>query len=376
MTKFHQSFNGLGISSASGTAPDHHVKHALTGAEFLMNWTFYPVGQYEDFRSQWAALNTSGVNTPLLDPDFFFPLIETFATGKERIAICGDPAAPEAIGIFTPVRALGWTTFQPLQSPVSAWLTRTPAFDEAMLLSLAKALPGITLLLAISQQDPALAARPTDSARLATLDYIPTAHIKVAGTFEDYWAGRGKNLRHNIKRQRNRLKRESVETRLEWLTAPEDMAGAVRDHGNLESAGWKLDAGGAIHADNAQGAAYRALLGNFARRGKAIVMRYFYGDTLVASDLCISDDRQLIVLKTAYDESQQATSPAHLMRHEAYTRVFADQAVERIEFYGRAMDWHRKWTDDIRTMYHVNFYPWPLFKTLHTMLKKRGADEK
>jgi hypothetical protein len=340
-----------------------------------MNWTLYPVGQYEDFRAQWAALNAGGVNTPLLDPDFFFPLIETFATGEERIAVFGSPADPEAIGIFAPIRSVGWTTFQPLQSPVGAWLTKTPVFDEVPLMSLAKALPGLTLLLAISQQDPALVARPTDSARLTTLDYIPTAHIKVAGTFEAYWAGRGKNLRHNIKRQRNRLKRENIATRLEWLTAAEDMADAVRDHGGLESAGWKLDAGGAIHADNDQGTAYRALLGNFARRGKAIVMRYFYDDKLVASDLCISDDRQLIVLKTAYDENQPSTSPAHLMRHEAYTRVFAEQAVERIEFYGRAMDWHRKWTDDIRTMYHVNVYPWAVFKPLHGMLMKRAAAE-
>jgi hypothetical protein len=59
------------------------------------------------------------------------------------------------------------------------------------------------------------------------------------------------------------------------------------------------------------------------------------------------------------------------MRHEAYTRVFAEEAVERIEFYGRAMDWHRKWTDDIRTMYHVNIYPWPIFKPLHAMLGRK-----
>jgi len=338
-----------------------------------MKWTFHPVGHFENFRAQWATLNAGAADTPLLDPDFFFPLIATFATGTERIAVCGDPAAPDAIGIFAPIKSMGWTTFQPLQSPVGAWLTKTPVFDESLLLSLAKALPGVTLLLSISQQDPALVPRPDGTSRLATLDYIPTAHIKVAGTFDDYWAGRGKNLRHNIKRQHNRLKRDNVATRLEWLTAPEDMDGAVRDHGELESAGWKLGAGGAIHADNAQGAAYRALLGNFARKGKATVMRYFYDDVLVASDLCIADDRQLIVLKTAYDEGQQSTSPAHLMRHEAYGRVFAEGTVERIEFYGRAMDWHRKWTDDIRTMYHVNLYPWPAFKALHAMLMRRGA---
>ncbi len=45
-----------------------------------------------------------------------------------------------------------------------------------------------------------------------------------------------------------------------------------------------------------------------------------------------------------------------LMRQEAFRRIFADTRVRRIEFYGKVMDWHTKWTREIRTMYHLNCY--------------------
>lgn len=37
--------------------------------------------------------------------------------------------------------------------------------------------------------------------------------------------------------------------------------------------------------------------------------------------------------------------------------------VRSIEFYGRVMDWTRRWTDQKRTLYHINSYRWGFVAT-------------
>ena len=219
--------------------------------------------------------------------------------------------------------------------------------------------------MALSQQDPSLVARPDNRATVRSFDYIPTARIEVAGAFEDYWRKRGKNLRHTVKRQSNKLAKAGVATRFEILTEPGAMAGAVRDFGAMESAGWNGEAGSAVHGDNNLGRFYKRVLEDFAEHGAAEIWRYWYDDRLMATDLCIHHAGTVIILKTTYDETERATSPAHLMRHEALTDIFDNARFRRIEFYGRVKDWHTKLTEDVRTMFHVNRYRWPILANLH-----------
>ncbi|MCP5368587.1 MAG: GNAT family N-acetyltransferase, partial [Hyphomicrobiales bacterium] len=42
-----------------------------------------------------------------------------------------------------------------------------------------------------------------------------------------------------------------------------------------------------------------------------------------------------------------------------------------IEFYGPVKDWHTKWTDETRTMYHANYYRHGALKALHQ--RNKGA---
>ena len=214
--------------------------------------------------------------------------------------------------------------------------------------------------------------RSADSARARTLDYIDTARISLASSFEAYWNARGKNLRSNLKKQRKRLQQEGFATRLQVSRTPEEMAAAVTDYGMLETSGWKAAAGSAVHADDRQGRFYRAMLEAFARRGAARVYRYWIGERLAAMDLCIEGGGCVVVLKTAYDESLGGTlSPALLMREEACRDIFEDGRFERIEFYGRVMEWHLRWTDEVRTMYHLNSYRWPGLARLHALAAQR-----
>jgi hypothetical protein len=78
------------------------------------------------------------------------------------------------------------------------------------------------------------------------------------------------------------------------------------------------------------------------------------------------------VLKTAYDESiGNGLSPALLMREEATRAIFGAGRVARIEFYGRVMEWHLRWTDEVRVMYHLNAYRWPWLGRLRALVAGR-----
>jgi len=337
-----------------------------------MSWTVVPASRLAAHLPRWQALHAECAASPLLAPDFLAAALSAFATGDEVLAWYEDGGATRVMTVLAPGGFGRWNTFQPSQAPVGFWLQRTGESPERFIPGLLRALPGPAIVLGITQCDPMLLPRPPDSARARTLDYIDTARISLAPGFDAYWNARGKNLRNNLKKQRKRLQQEGCATRLQVSRAPHEMADAVADYGMLETMGWKAAAGSAVSAANQQGRFYQAMLEAFARRGAARVYRYFIGERLAAMDLCIEGGGCVVVLKTAYDESLGgALSPALLMREEACRDIFDDGRFERIEFYGRVMEWHLRWTDEVRTMYHLNSYRWPGLAQLHALAAQR-----
>lgn len=339
-----------------------------------MSWTVVPATEFERHAARWERLHAAGAQSPLLATDFVRPLLDVFGTGRELLAWHGRSDDTDAMTIVTPGRAGVWNTFQPAQAPVGLWLQRDARSPDGLLTGLLRALPGPALMLGLTQCDPMLMARPQDS---RSFDYIQTARITLQGSFDDYWNARGKNLRNNLKKQRNRLRQDGIAPRLEIVRDPALMAGAVADYGRLETTGWKASEGTAVAADNDQGRYYRAMLEAFARRGAASVYRYWFdgpdGPRLAAMDLCVEGGGCIVILKTAYDEALgPQLSPALLMREEATRGLFDAGRFERIEFYGRVMEWHARWTDEIRTMYHLNGYRWSWLGRLHALAARRG----
>ncbi|MDH5665133.1 MAG: GNAT family N-acetyltransferase [Nitrosopumilus sp.] len=334
-----------------------------------MKWSLLPVNEYNKYREQWDALNASNSNSLLLDSDFVIPLIDNFSSGKEILAIARKNDLVVAMFILIKKHTGVWESFQPSQAPVSMSVYNPELLDET-LQSLCKTLKGITLMLGITQLDPDMYSRPAPSKRLTTMDYIQTSRISVSGSFEEYWKKRGKNLRQNMNKQRNRLNKNGIKTKLELITDPDRMADAIIDYGNLESSGWKLDLGTAVNIENQQGIFYRQIMERFARKGQATVYKYWYGNDNAAMDICIHNAETIIILKTTYNEEFKSSSPAMLMRQESFEAIFENKTYQKIEFYGKVMEWHKRWTDEIRTMYHLNFYCSPLASFLYKLLRK------
>ena len=321
-----------------------------------MSWKVYPISEFKNYRDCWQRLNQEVTGSPLLDLAFISPMLHTFSSGNEILACYESNNTLLAMTILVP--GLGrWTTFQPKQSPIGAWIHCADA-DLSMLLStLIKELPGYALVLGVTQQDPDLVPRPQNQGTLITQDYIQTLRISLQGDFDSYWQARGRHLRQNMRTQRNKLERNTVTTSLQVSTKPEEVEQAIMDYGKIESAGWKAKGGTAIHLQSAQGEFYLNMLKEFCRQGAAHIFRYWYNDRIAAMDLCIEGNGVLIGLKTTYDESiNDKTSPALLMRYEIVKHFFNNQQVKRYEFYGRVMEWHTKWSDELRIMYHINSY--------------------
>ena len=339
-----------------------------------MKWALSPARELGAMAAAWDKLHADSGATPLLALDFVAPLLAEFGDGSELLARCEHAGRTVAMALLVRSSRFGWRTFQPAQAPLGLWLQEADIAPEALLAALLPRLPGMALLFGLTQCDPDLLARPADSARLRTLDYIATARITLAGPFQAYWDARGKNLRSNLRKQRSRLARESLALRLEVSRDAGAVAEAVAQYASLELAGWKAGQGSAVDGTNAQGRYYRAMLEAFCRRGAGSIYRYWFGDQLVAADLCIEDGAQLIVLKTTYDEGvANGLSPALLMREEALQALFAEGRLQRLEFYGRVMEWHTRWTKEVRTLYHINYYRWSALARLHARWRSRRA---
>lgn len=344
-----------------------------------MTWTIHPLPTADAFAAHaaaWDALQARVAGLPFLESAFVQPLLSAFGSGRELLALRGPVQAPTAAAILTPGRRGQWTTFQPSQLPLGAWLSEAGAPLAPLAGELTRALPGLTLAVGLTQIDSLFHPRPADTPHWRGQDYIDTAWVDIEGSFDAYWEARGKNLRQNIRKQQKKLETSGIQTRLECLTQPEDVAPALTHYGRLEASGWKGNEGTAIAPGHPQYAFYLSMLQNFCRLGRARLYQYRFNDEVVAMDLCILSGDRIVILKTAYDEAHKAVSPSTLMRQQQFEDLFKDAAaggpVRRIEFYGKVMEWHTRWTSTARPVYHGTCYRWGWVQSLHRALARRG----
>jgi hypothetical protein len=342
-------------------------------AMMAIRWTFQRIDSGPDPLRAWDALNAGTCNLPFLESGFLLPLCKHLVDDTPLIAFGHRGDRPVAAAL---VRRAGLglaETLQPAQLPAGPWLVAPGEDGIALAQSLLSHLPGFVLGLGLTQLDPHFCARPDETRCVQTLDYIQTAWVDVVGSFDDYWEGRGKNLRINMRKQRAKLESEGVTLSFGTLTAAAEVPAAIAEYGRLETAGWKAGMGTAVHPDNAQGRFYTEMMQNFCAGGRGRIWQLKFGDKVVAMDLCIESGSTLVVLKTSYDPAYRNVSPAFLLRQDAFRQVFDEGRIRRIEFYGKVMEWHTRWTEQSRTLYHVNVYRWPFIPALRQQLRRLSA---
>jgi CelD/BcsL family acetyltransferase involved in cellulose biosynthesis len=325
----------------------------------MYHWEIHEPAALPEHLSCWRELHARYDASPLLHPDFLEAALSAFGNGRQKLAVCRVAGSAVAAAVLEQPDPIRYATFQPSQGPIGYWLQDPSASTSELLVSLTRQMRPWILSTAITQQDPDLLKRPNDTSSIATTDYIDTARVAVSVPWDDYWKQRGANLRHNMKRAKSRLKSANLEALLHVVTSPSEMAEAVRTYGDIESRSWKAEHGTAVSIGNAQGAFYADMLSRFALSGRARCYQLLIGDRVAATDLCILGSDQIIILKTTFDSEFKDYSPAFLMRELAFERLFAEGWCRKIEFYGRLMDWHLRWTDNVRRMYHVTHFRYP-----------------
>lgn len=320
-----------------------------------------------ELQHTWDRLNAERLDLSFLSAYAVNAALGQLGDGSEQLAVATSNAG-DTVALLLLVRQgrLRWATFQPSQLPLGAWVAVQGLQVDELVRSLLRGTTlGPALALSVSQVDPLQAPRSEDGSDNRHTDYISTAWLEIEGSFGEYWAARGKNLRQNLRKQRNKLAADGVTTTLRQWRAPAEMASAIGRYGALESGGWKADRGTAIHPDNAQGRFYTQLMEAAAGRGEALVTEYLFGDRTVAMNFGLVRGGTWVVLKTTYDETiPKALSPASLLREEELQFIFGQGEIRRLEYYGRAMEWHNKLTDRQRTLYHLTGYRWPWIKAL------------
>lgn len=339
-----------------------------------MRWSLLPLDQFARLEPAWRAL-CQRLGDPLpLDHTLIATLIETYCPTGCVIGQLERDGQTVGLGILRQHSRLVWETWQPDNAPLGPWLL-DPSIDlEDALAGLLRRLPGLPLLLSLTQLDPAVQPRPANGGRTGTLDYIETPSLSLPGAFAPWFAGLSKNFRHNLDRQARLLDRLGIAVEIECWTAAETMATAVTDYARLEQSGWKGEAQSAVREDSGQQRFYTALLTSFAARGEAAVWRIRYDDVLAASDLCVHRGGTTVILKTAYNEALERhnTSPAQILRRRLFESL-CKLGPHTVEFFGPAMPWHAAWTRTTRRIYHLNHYRWPLVARLHARAQRRAA---
>jgi CelD/BcsL family acetyltransferase involved in cellulose biosynthesis len=308
-----------------------------------------------ELRIAWDALNQRLYNGhPLLAARFVDCLLKHFGTGDEHLCM-GSTAGglPIAMCILRRGKPGVWTTFLPSQ----AQLGPTLLTDAALLPALLRALPGLVVQIDLLCNDPHFGGLASADGGLARgSDHALTMNVSLAGNFETYWHSRPKQLRKNLRRYQKRLADDGIVARYVMVADPVEVQAATERYAELEGQGWKGRQGTALGSYPAQLAFYRELLKAHAADGTAYVFELWLGDRLAASRLLVGGGNMIVILKTTYDESQQAYAPGRQLLHELIRNAFALWSGQSLEFYTNANVDQLAWSSGQRSIRHITTY--------------------
>lgn len=336
-----------------------------------MSWSFHPASDsFDQYRERWDAINRLNGNHILLDSAFVGLLLRHFGSPGVVLGIRNDPNSP-GIALLERARGGFWQTFQPSQAPLGLILLGSRDQPRRQIDALLRALPGYALGLAVLQQDVDFTpfAEVAPGPDVERIEHILTARLTFAGTFEQYWNSRDRHFVKDLGRRRRRLAERGTSLELVVERRPEQVAEAIRQYGLLEAAGWKSTLGTAISPDNQQGALYRELLEHFCNQKEGVIYRLLLDGRTAAANLCLERGGMLVVLKTTYDEGIQSFSPGHLLDQEMRRSIFAEGRIRVEEYYGPFSASQAKWTDDVRAIFHLNFFRSPAVVSARSALR-------
>lgn len=333
------------------------------------HWTMVPATLFPAHAQRWDALNDSSARSPFLVSTFIQTLLAHFGQPDVRLALCQRHGRVVAMALLRPGGRYAWTCFQPSQLIVAPLVHEQGLPVAALALDLLAALPPTALSLAFTQLDPDISPRPTEQARIGTLDYIETCVIDLPpGDFASFEARLSKNTLANLRKRAAKASRECGEVALDVFSTVAEVEPFLRDYARIESAGWKAAAGTAIREGDPQYAFYRDVLVHSAAAQRARMFRLRFGDQVAALEAVLITHETALLLKTTHDETLRQYGPGQRLFYEILRWLSAHlPSVQRVETYGPINEKQRTFATAIKRMYHLNAYRYRIVATAHRM---------
>jgi CelD/BcsL family acetyltransferase involved in cellulose biosynthesis len=337
-----------------------------------MNWLAVPCSAFSDHQDAWSKLNSDTMNLAFFEPAFVEALVTHYFDGDETLVLAYKEDELQLAGFFKNHGKGRWASVTPSQCPLGLFLHAKSTVDEHTVKHICSQLPGKVVLLDMLQMD-SKHTHFEPEARFEKMPYIISGNRPIADDFDAYFQSLGKNMRQNYNKVINRAARAEDILSWEKVDTAEDVRQAIVKYGELESKGWKGEVGTAISPDNTQGRFYQQALSELAKQGRACCWYYKINKQIVAVDLCVQKDACLIILKTTYDESFNKQSPALMLKIEMlkhYSLNMAQEGIANIEFYGKAMEWHKRLDSTLREIEHISYYQNKVAKKVIKLIKK------
>ena len=341
-------------------------------------WTLLPATAFHEHACMWDLLNDSGPRSPFLVSSFIHTLLTHFGQPDTRLALCKWSDQVVAMALLRPTGRLGWTCFQPSQLILAPIVHAGDAPIDDLARHLLAALPPATLSLSLTQLDPHITPRPSESDRVGTLDYIETCEISLTpGDFKHYEANLSKNALANLRKRANKAKRDYGDISLDVLDSSADVEPFLREYARIESAGWKAAGGTAIREESAQYDFYLDLLSRSAARNQVRMFRLRFGHRVAAMEAVLITHETALLLKTTHDEALRQYAPGQRLFYEIL-RWITDNlpTVRRVETYGPLNEKQRTFATATRRMYHLNAYRHRIVAAAHRLrigLRQTGS---
>lgn len=327
-----------------------------------MLWKIHSFNEYPgNLWQDWDRLNALHCEShPMLDSRFVRSLTEHFPAKIEVLSAHQDGTCT-AIILLEKSSSFIKRPYLPSQAQLALAVFPNDIDDFNPFGKARLQLPALRLdLIAIdSKYQKGIAALNTAEVKTRAINIV----VDMAGSFEQYWNNRPRNLRKNMSRYINRADKDLNGYELKVVTDKAAMELSVARYGFLESRGWKGKANTALHPGNSQGNFYRDVLEQFASSNHAFIFEIWANNMLMASRLCIGNGDLLIILKTTFDEQFRKHAFGKILLFETLNFIFTNSSARTVDFYTNATKDQLDWSTDSRPMFNISFYK-PYFQVL------------
>ncbi len=188
---------------------------------------------------------------------------------------------------------------------------------------------------------------------------IDGSSLRVEGDFDTWHKGLSKNLRSDMRRAENKIRKSDMgETKTAFLAGADATPEHLGPLMKLEASGWKGTAadGTAIATNPGSVAKYEALSRRFHARGTLEWHTLHIGDRLAAAHMAVRMGANLMLLRHAYDDELKRFGAGNLLLRAAVEREFERGAGSEINLV-TDYPWCRRWRMDLSPYDRVRLCP-------------------